>query len=252
MTEAAPRAVLFDAVGTLIELREPAGVIYARIARAYGVDVPAERLQEAFGRILRQAPPLVFPDAAREELPGLEREWWRQVVRGTFRAADGSARFRDFEAYFARLYDRFSGPECWRAREGAAELLGELRARGLRTGVVSNFDGRLPALLEGLGLAPLLDVVVLPSEAGAAKPDPRIFRHALARLGVEAAATLFVGDDPEQDLAAARAAGLRPVDVGGLATLRDLMRHVPAGAGSANPPSAVDRSSHEQDDPGAR
>ena len=56
--------------------------------------------------------------------------------------------------------------------------------RGAATGVVSNFDGRLPGILAGLGLAELLGVVMLPGEARAAKPDPRIFALALARLGV--------------------------------------------------------------------
>ena len=57
------RAVLFDAVGTLIELREPVGETYARMARPFGVALPAWRVDDAFRRILKRAPPLVFPDA---------------------------------------------------------------------------------------------------------------------------------------------------------------------------------------------
>jgi putative hydrolase of the HAD superfamily len=70
-------------------------------------------------------------------------------------------------------------------------------------------DARLPALLEELGLAALLDAIVLPSNCGLAKPDPRIFRHALARLGARAESALYVGDREVDCVAAARAAGLR-------------------------------------------
>jgi HAD superfamily hydrolase (TIGR01509 family) len=90
--------------------------------------------------------------------------------------------------------------------------------------MVSNFDHRLPAVLEALGLAPLLDVVVLPADAGAAKPDPRIFQLALARLGVAAAEALYVGDDAEDDVAGATAAGLRAVDVATVADLAALLQ----------------------------
>jgi putative hydrolase of the HAD superfamily len=217
------RAVLFDAAGTLIALREPVGETYARAARDHGVEISARRIGEAFGRALREAAPLV-PRGAALEIEHQERAWWRQVVRSTFRAADpaAAARFDDFEACFDALFRLFARADTWRAAEGALAALRTLRAAGTATGVVSNFDRRLPPILDGLGLLERLDLVVLPSDAGAAKPDPAIFRLALERLGVDAADAAFVGDDPEEDLAAARRCGLRAIDVGQLATLAEL------------------------------
>ena len=216
------RAVLFDAAGTLIETARPVGEVYSERAREHGVSISAARLDDAFRRILAQAPPLLFEDAPAERIAELEVNWWRGVVRSTFLAADGTARFRDFGAFFADLYAHYSGAAAWRARRGAQEALRRLRAMGVATGVVSNFDGRLPAILAGLGLAEPLGVVMLPGEARAAKPDPRIFALALARLGVAAERAVFVGDDRDRDLAGARSAGLAAVDAAGLATLADL------------------------------
>lgn len=213
------RAVLFDATGTLIALREPVGETYARVARAHGAPISAWRLEDAFRRIFSQAPPMVFPDASPEARPALERDWWRRVVRATLLAADSSRRVDDFEACFAELWDRFSTPEAWQARPGARALLDSLRRRGLRSAVVSNFDSRLPAILQGLGLAELLDTIVLPADAAVAKPDAAIFSVALGRLGVEPEEAIFVGDDAERDLEGARRAGLQAVDVASLATL---------------------------------
>lgn len=226
------RAVLFDAAGTLIELCEPVGETYARLARDFGVALPAWRLDDAFRRIFAGAEPMLFPDAAPGEVAALEREWWRGIVRSTFLAADSTQRFGDFDAFFEALYALFSEPDSWRSRAGALELLRELRSRGLATAVVSNFDRRLPHILAGLGLAPWLDAIVLPSDAHAAKPDPRIFALALERLGVAASEALYVGDDADKDVNGASAAGLEAVDVHSLATLSQLPARVDVARGA--------------------
>ena len=216
------RAVLFDAAGTLIETVEPVGETYSRYARRYGLAISAWRLGDAFQRVFEAAPPPVFPGLGAAARTTKERAWWRERVHETFRAADSAQRPRDFDALFADLWHHFSGAGAWRLRPGAHETLVRLREAGIQTGVVSNFDGRLPGILEGLGLLPLLDTVILPADAGAAKPDPRIFSAALERLRVRAGETVFVGDHAEQDLAGARSVGLQAVDATALATLADL------------------------------
>jgi putative hydrolase of the HAD superfamily len=236
------RAVLFDAAGTLIELSEPVGETYSRLARDFGVDLPAWRVEDAFARILSQAPPRVLGGLPLDEIERREREWWRDVVRSTFLATDSSARFSDFEGYFDALYARFSEPSSWRCRPGCISALRALRDHGLALGVVSNFDRRLPGLLAGLELAPLLDVVVLPSDAGAEKPDPRIFALALRQLGITAEQAVFVGNSHSHDLAGARSAGMRAIDVGSLATLSELPQCLVAGT---QPIQQSSRSPHE-------
>jgi HAD superfamily hydrolase (TIGR01549 family) len=94
---------------------------------------------------------------------------------------------------------------------GAAAALAALRARGFRVGVVSNADGRVAALLEAAGLAPHLETIVDSHLEGVEKPDPEIFRRALARLGVAAHRTAYVGDIFAIDVLGARAAGLSAI-----------------------------------------
>jgi putative hydrolase of the HAD superfamily len=222
-------AVLFDAAGTLLELRAPVGEIYAEAAARHGLEIGAWRLGDAFARVLRQMPPMLFAGADAREVPQLERAWWHELVRRTFRAADTSQTSATLDALFAELFECFATPVAWAPRAGALDALRGLRARGIRTAVVSNFDHRLDALLEALGLRRELDLVLRAADCGARKPDAAIFRAALAALGVRAEQAVFVGDDPERDLAGARAAGLRAVDVRELATLDAL----PAALGLA-------------------
>jgi putative hydrolase of the HAD superfamily len=218
--------VLFDAAGTLIELAEPLGETYSRIGAEFGADVSAWRLEDAFARCFRSAPPMVFPGEAPERVAALERAWWFDLSRSTWLAADSAVRPRDFAACFDALWSHYARPSAWRVRDGAREALEALRAEGIRCAVVSNFDLRLHSLLAGLGLAALLDAVVLPAEAGAAKPDPALLRTALAKLGSAPEDAVFVGDDPERDLAPARALGMHAIDVRGSATLARLPQRV--------------------------
>jgi len=216
------RAVLLDAAGTLIHPRQPVGESYARIAREHGVDLPAWRLDDAFRRVLRSAPSMLAADDAGE------RAWWREIVRATFRAADQMQRFADFDACFDALFAHFAAPEAWRAAADAQAALTTLHQAGRRVAVASNFDYRLPALLSGLGLTRDLDLIWLPRNAGVAKPDPRFFVSACERLGVAPAEAVAVGDDPALDLAAARRAGLRAIDVASLASLGALPARIDA------------------------
>lgn len=89
--------------------------------------------------------------------------------------------------------------------------LRELRRRGFRLVVVSNWDVSLHERLDELGLAPLVDGAVASAELGAAKPDPAIFAHALAIAGSAPERAWHAGDSLEADVAGARAAGVTPV-----------------------------------------
>jgi putative hydrolase of the HAD superfamily len=215
------RAVLLDAAGTLIGLREPIGQTYARVARRHGVSVRPDAIEAAFRGAYARASPMLFPDAEPEAIADLERGWWRDVVQSTFRALDAAGGFPDFGAYASDLF-WVLGCGAWELRQGAADALAQLRASGWRLALVSNFDHRLPSILEELGLGDAFDVRVLAGEVGCAKPDPRIFTRALRELGVPAARALVVGDDPVRDLAGAAGAGVRAIDVRDLATLADL------------------------------
>jgi putative hydrolase of the HAD superfamily len=215
------RAVLFDAAGTLIEPREPIGGTYLRFMPESSAS--EDRLQEAFRAALRAMEPMVFPGRSRQETVAMERNWWRRVVGETFRLAGGPVGEGDFEEGFAALFAHYARPQAWRAVPRAFETLSGLRSRGLLTGIVSNFDRRLPPILAGLGIADLLDVVALPSDVGVAKPDGRIFAFALARLAVTPREALHVGDDPVEDIAGARAAGMAAVDVADLENLDDVI-----------------------------
>jgi len=92
--------------------------------------------------------------------------------------------------------------------DDSVPTLHELRARGLRTAIVSNCDHATRPIVDDLGLAREVDAIVLSFEVGAAKPDPGIYRAALEAVGAGPEETVFV-DDQAWYCRGAEALGIR-------------------------------------------
>ena len=88
------------------------------------------------------------------------------------------------------------------------QVLETLRAKGLKLGVISNFDSRLYSVLDDLRIRSFFDAVTICSEIGYAKPQPEIFRAAILALGVPSNRILFTGDSLVDDYQAGQSAGL--------------------------------------------
>ena len=223
-------AVLFDAAGTLIELRESVGTSYARFARQQGALIRPGALEDAFTRTLRDSPPRVFPGLSPEAAAVAERAWWHALVRSTFRlaASEPTPTTPDdlVDTLFDDLYDFYWGQGAWQLRPYAAEALAALAADGRRLGVVSNFDHRLPDILQALEIERFMEIIMIPASCGFAKPDPAFFDLSVKALGLSPAWVLYLGDDPEHDVLAARAAGLRAACVSAPDALRSLAAHI--------------------------
>ena len=199
------RAVLLDATGTLFDVARPLGDAYSELAREFGAEIDSDAMADGFRTAFADSPPIAFPGLRGADLDRAERGWWRAVVERVTREAGGVP---EFDPYFDCLYAHYASPPAWRVFPEVPGVLAALHKRGLRLAVVSNFDSRLPPLLDGLGLARFFDAVVCSGAVGAAKPDGAIFAHALAILGIDAHEALHVGDSRVNDYDGARAAGI--------------------------------------------
>jgi len=181
------------------------------------VDLPrAARLLTDEGR---PCPPEALAPAeaeARRVMYGLPRsltdgERWLAYV-DTILSQVGLAGDPELPRLRERFFEVHRTEHLWRhVLPGTAAILARIRGRGFRLGVVSNSDGRVPRLLEDVGLAEPFEVIVDSQLVGVEKPDPRIFEIALEQLAAPAASAIYVGDYRDVDVVGARRAGLRPV-----------------------------------------
>ncbi len=97
---------------------------------------------------------------------------------------------------------------------GVREMLADLRARGIRTGVISNLGWTSEALtdrLQRLLPAHEFEFVIASSDYAVRKPNPLIFQAALAKAGLSPEEVWFCGDQIDADIFGAQAAGIFPV-----------------------------------------
>jgi putative hydrolase of the HAD superfamily len=96
--------------------------------------------------------------------------------------------------------------------EGAIETLEELRARGVRLGLMTNGAAQSQrAKIERFGLAGHFEHIVIEGEFGCGKPDRRVFESLLAALRVEPHETWAVGDNIEVDVFGAMNVGIHGI-----------------------------------------
>jgi putative hydrolase of the HAD superfamily len=200
-----PRAILFDALGTLLELASPAPRLQNELETRYGVEVSQEEARAAM------AAEISFYrrhlDEGRDQ-PSLVR--LRERCAAELRGALPAAAQERLPAP-VDLVDTLLASLHFDAFADAAPALETYRARGLRLIVVSNWDVSLHAVLANVGLSRLLDGILTAAEAGVRKPAPGIFTQALRLAGVSPAEAIHVGDSIEEDVAGAEAAGIEPV-----------------------------------------
>jgi putative hydrolase of the HAD superfamily len=194
------RAVLLDALGTLMTFAPPAPLLRADLRERVGIEV-----SEAAAAAAMKAEIAYY--RAHLDL-GRDAAGLAELRR---RSAEAMRPALGIDADGAALTEALVAALRFRAYPDVAPALRALRGLGLRLIVVSNWDVSLHDRLAETGLAPLVDAAVASAELGAAKPDGAIFAHALALAGVEPEAALHVGDSPAEDVGGALAAGLRAV-----------------------------------------
>ncbi|HEX2013238.1 MAG TPA: haloacid dehalogenase type II [Roseateles sp.] len=194
--ELRPAWLTFDCYGTLIQWDEGLRAAVRQILeRKNAADVEPTRLIEVYDRhehALEQTQP-------HRSFRSLAGEGLRLALAELGLPADAG----DAELLTARIGAMPPFPEV-------VETLGRLKARGHRLAIVSNTDDDIIAGNVGQ-LGGHIDRVITAQQAGAYKPDRRLFDHAHAQLGVRPEQVVHVCASPHLDHAAARDIGFRCV-----------------------------------------
>jgi len=202
------KAVLFDLGDTLVSYPLPSWPTSV----AQGIDA-------VYGFLVRPGRDQL-PPAAHLPAPGEAHARRGRPPAGAaplHRAAIGLRRIVRAASGFTlpHIAEAFTRPLLARGKvyPEAPAALRTLRDRGYRLALVSNTPWGTPDYLwerqiERFGLADLIPVRLYSSGVGFRKPDPRLFRLALGRLGVRPRQALFVGDSLRDDVAGAQGAGV--------------------------------------------
>lgn len=200
-------AVVFDFYGTLTPGRSGAAQRAARDAQAHALGLDPD----AFDAELTATVDLRFRGAGDDVAGSL---LWVARRLGVEPAPDAVRRAAELRLASERAFGE--------PRPEAAGVLRALRDCDLRIGVISDCSAELPLYFPDLPIAPFVDAPVFSFVTGARKPEPANYLACCAALDAQPAQCLYVGDGGSDELAGARAVGMRavhlavPTEAGGI------------------------------------
>ncbi|KAI7996503.1 hypothetical protein LOK49_LG10G02677 [Camellia lanceoleosa] len=189
------KALLVDAVGTLVVPSQPMAQIYRKIGEKYGVECSEAEILNRYRWAYEQP-----WGRSRLRYVNDGRPFWQYIVSSSTGCSDSH--------YFEELYNYYTTEKAWHLCDPDAEkVFKAIRSEGVKLAVVSNFDTRLRPLLRALNCDHWFDAMAVSAEVEAEKPNPTIFLKACELLGVEPEDAVHVGDDRRNDIWGARDAG---------------------------------------------
>jgi putative hydrolase of the HAD superfamily len=229
------KAVLFDVDFTLVKPGPDLGPEgYQLLGRRFGLELDPARYAEA--RVAAIETLERHPELDHDE------EIWVLFTERIIRGMGGdSDRAYECAVEMTRGWEQAANFELF---EDTLPVLTELRAHGLKIGLVSNTGRDLVAFVAHHALD--VDVALGSATHGKTKPHPTIFQAALDELGVSAEEAAMVGDSPEDDVEGARALGMRAFLVDRDGRFPDVedrlpdLRALPAALGLSGRPARPD------------
>jgi HAD superfamily hydrolase (TIGR01549 family) len=205
------RAIFYDAGHTLVRPRPDFGEVWDFLAHQLGVDFALEE-RGAFpdvgaffySRLGEDGLGSYASDAAA-------RSFWSEYYAYALRDVVPEISREELIAAGEALSDWYKDPSQWQPFPEVPETLRRVKEMGLIQGVVSDWGSDLLPILYAHEITVMMDFVVASAVVGSSKPHREIFMYALARAGVRAEETIYVGDSYLADVLGSRGAGLHPV-----------------------------------------
>jgi putative hydrolase of the HAD superfamily len=198
-----PELILFDAVGTLIFPDPPVLTAYQSVGVSFGDHSSTIELGARWGWAITNARFFRQLEVDGQTSEAAEEEFWRAIVAEVLEGVPPQHK----EAAFQRLWQHFAEPNHWRLFDDVAETFAELRRRGYRLGIASNFDARLLGICRAL---PPLDTcadIFVSSQVGWCKPADGFYVAVQRATQIAPHQILMVGDSFDCDYEAPRKHG---------------------------------------------
>lgn len=211
------RLITFDVTQTLLNFKHIPGQNYEKMAAQYGIKADPIKLNKSMQKYFISLS-IEHPHYGFQTIGW--KQWWINLVTKTFQDST-TINNTDASKIANELISKFEKADCWTQTSGSIELLTYLGSRNLPIGVLSNFDPRLPVILQNMKMEQFFKFVLYSYEIGASKPDKRIFEEALKRSGVvglKPDEAMHIGNSIELDYVGAKEAGwnailIKPKDV---------------------------------------
>lgn len=204
-----PQGVIFDMDGVLLVTNQKDSQSWQEVSRQFApmLDIPTETLVQSLQESRRAYQREIGCDPAKQRRDRLEPFETRQETVGSALKAL-KRQDKNVAVEMVRAYETLRDVHRHLAPH-ALEVLHELQRRPLPLALISNGNATYQRRkIAQHRIAPFFDVILIEEEFGTAKPDPRLFLHALERFRLKAHDTWMIGDDLERDIAGSQQVGI--------------------------------------------
>jgi len=205
--------IVFDFTGTLMTPAPEPAVTYHTVGSSLGGSLTVDEVRMNLKAAIVKH--FLGENVAKPTGPSIERARWRSIVQDCLTDIHPAR----VDQAFDHLWEHFSQAAHWRCFDDVPPTIERLKRAGYRIAIASNFDDRLKAILPEAGFESQFDQVLISSDLGWSKPNPKFYEAALERIGASAPdRVLMIGDTLQGDVIAAEQAGWHA---------RHLIRHQP-------------------------
>ncbi|MEJ5186113.1 MAG: HAD-IA family hydrolase [Candidatus Geothermincolales bacterium] len=203
-----PEVIFLDVGETIFHPYPSFGELFRTVCLEHGVDVDPREVARSARRHMETVEEMQGKGFSFTDHPEKSREFWL----GFYHSILGELGCQGEDHILPKaLYRTFSDPSLYRPYPDVKNALDILRDLGFRLGVITNFEPWVQDLLDGWGISPYLDHVVISGLLGREKPHPAIFLEALRMADVLPEDALHVGDSIRSDFQGARDVGMQAV-----------------------------------------
>lgn len=204
------KAIFFDWYNTLAQYDPPLESLHVEACRSYGINLDPEMLRVG----LAEADKYIYEENVREKLNSRSPKERVEIFtcyedKALSKAGANVPRGMALPIYM-KVRDMRTKAK-FALYSDVLPTMAKLRIMSVTTGLISNIEEDISGFVANLGLKQSVDFIVTPREAHAEKPNPQIFKHALARANVAPSEAVHVGDQYYVDVIGARDAGIQPV-----------------------------------------
>jgi REG-2-like HAD superfamily hydrolase len=200
-------AIMFDAGGTLIDVRPSKQEIFARILSEHDLHAKPEKIAVSMAKADRQL------DTEFAEMDGKdEPRFWQRYDDLVLADLGIKSHLKEISKDLSRSFQEImQKTESWTEYPDVRPALERLRRRDFKVGVVSNATDLLNKVFQNLDLSRYFDFVIISDEVGVRKPSPEIFMMAAEEAGTSPSRSLYLGDKPAVDIKGATRAGMNAI-----------------------------------------
>ena len=195
------KVIFWDFDGTLVKTNQSFLSSLLKALKEFEVQIPEDHCSS----FLKSACSWYFPENTYETRTG--ELWWQDLLEKLEDFLTDCSVPVEKTARICSRFRQYAVSYPYEAYEDAQSALQSARSLGFENYILSNNFPELKASVCRCGFSPYVQEVLLSSDLGAEKPNPRIFTAA-GKTAENPAAAIMIGDNPVADIAGAKAAGL--------------------------------------------